>query len=322
MHTKPHQKPEPEPAPDPDPKPTLSMMPATRQMKVIFGIDRLTLWIDQPELPFPTESLAGHCTKIILQLGQMRFNAQWKLKVELHQPTQKCLQLLLKGLGQHVSTDISYIEFACDIVPVDKNRSQHWRKLFLAEARMKYQRQSVQQFKTVWYYGRRSKMIVTDHATGMGGVKKFSRCKKRGSVLAVYADKPSKWLKGQPGVFNADRPCLHIEKRVSSSEAISRLGINSLGDLIELDNHKFWNEHVWMYRPIKPTPVGRFLAKLKGADQNVTGSALRKRGHKWKADHSINGQFVLHNALLETPILKRSLKQLPFMQWVDGLKTR
>jgi len=281
-------------------------MPATRQMKVIFGIDRLTLWIDQPELPFPTESLEGHCTEITLHLRQMRFNAQWKLKVDLHQPTLKCLQLLLKGLGQHVSTNICYIEFACDIVPADKKKSLHWRNLFLAEAGMKYQRQRVQQYKKTWYYGRRTKI----------------KGQKRDSVLAVYADKPSKLNNAKPEAANTNRVCLHIEKRVASSAAISRLGVNSLGDVIGLDHRNFWNEHVWMYKPLKPTQVGRLLAKLNGADPNVSGSALRKRGHKWKADHSINRKFVLHNALLETPMLKKSLKTLPFMQWVDGLKTR
>lgn len=286
---------------------------------VVYGFDRVTVWLDRPELPVPEQRLKGHCTALVISLRQMPYNPRWKLKVEIFQPTLKCLRRLAQGLGHDVNALITYLEIACDIPASDKKQALKWRNYFLAEARVKYQRQVVIGHLTNWYYGRRCNYAGHEKPESMSG-DKTRHGDKRGSVLVVYADRPSKLNNSQPK--ETDAPCCHIECRASGSTALSRIGIVSIADLIDFDHGKFWTEYVRLYRPLKPTKVGRILAKLSGTDPNVSGTALHKRGTNWKTKHSINGKFVLHNALLETPKLRKQLETVPFIDWTNSLASR
>lgn len=284
---------------------------------VVFGFDRVTVWIDRPELPIALDLLNKHCVKAISTLGQLNYHARWKLKVELFQPGTKCLQLLAKALGQDVGAYLTYVEIACDIEATGKSQALQWRNQFLAVARVKYQRQAVKRHRTSWYYGRRYSGYKKP---GIGPGDKTAHGDKRGNVLVVYADKPSKLNNARP--METDTPCCHIEWRTSGSSALARLGIVSLEDLIRFDHLRFWNAHVWTYKPLRPTCWGRLLAKIGGTDATVSGSALRKRAKKWQAEHSISGKFVLHNALLKAAKLTRLLKTMTFEQWVKDLSER
>jgi hypothetical protein len=300
-------------------KTVASKMTVSRlQSQIITGFDRITLWLDHQELPCSEEHLSRHCTKLTTTVNHLTYNPQWMLKVDLHQPTIKCLNLLTTSLGQDINTLICYVEIACDL-PTSKKQAQCWLNYFLGESHVKNQRQTVKHDKTVWYYGRRTKVASDDQTTKSAG-KKVTYSDKRGNVLAVYADKSSKINNAQPNE-NASL-CLHIEYRTTGSTEISRLGIASLEDLIKFNHMKFWNKHVCMYSPLKTTKLGRWLAKAGGTDLNVSGSALYERGKKWKIKHSIDDIFVLHNAWLETQQLRKTLKPLPFETWVDNLFNR
>jgi hypothetical protein len=286
---------------------------------VIYAFDRVTVWLDRPELPVPDQRLKSQCTALVVSLRQMRYNPRWKLKVDIFQPTIECLRRLAQALEQDVGALITYIEIACDIPTSGKKQALKWRNHFLAEARVKYQRQVVIRHLTNWYYGRRNYYAGHEKPESMSG-DKARHGDKRGSMLVVYADRPSKLNNSQPK--ETDTPSCHIECRSSGSNALSRIGIASLLDLIDFDHSKFWTEYVRLYRPLKPTNVGRILAKLSGADPNVSGTALHKRGTNWKTKHSINGKFVLHNALLETPNLRKQLETVPFIDWANSLASR
>lgn len=269
----------------------------TESPAVIYGFDRVTVWINRPELPISIARLKNHCADAVGYAEQMAYQPNWKFRVEIFQPTSRCLRLLAKALGNDVSTLLTYVEIVCDVAADSKRQAVRWHNAFLASAQMSYQRQPVVFFKNTCYYGRRS----------AGG-------NRQSNVLAVYADRPSKLQNARPA---ADLPpCLHIEWRASGSNALASLGIIGLDDLIRFDHQRFWGLHVRMYQLAKPTALGRLLARASGSDPAVSGTALRKRAARWAARNSISGKFVMHNALLETSAPARRLQKIPFSEWL------
>lgn len=279
---------------------------ATADNRVILGFDRITIWLDLPELPIAKHILDTHCTGLEVQVGQMRHNARWKCRLVILQPTSQFLVLLVKALGHDTSALVTYIEISVDLTADSRRQAWLWRNAFLASARMHYQRQPVvrDKAKTTYYYGRR-----TDPKT---------KARRRPNVLAVYADKPSKLNNAQPA--DGLPPCLHIEWRADGSAALEQLGIVSLDDLIRFDHRRFWNEHIRLYQLPKKTQLGRLLAEFCGADTNVSGTALRRRAERWMQKHGIQGKFVMHNALLGTTKLTSHLEKIAFLAWVKTVR--
>lgn len=268
----------------------------------IFGFDLFKLWADRPELFITTKRIKKHCTDFKAILGQMPYNANWKLQVELFQPTIKCLELFKAELGSEVRTLITYVEFACDVPAATKEQAKWWQKNFIGSAKMMYQRQNVIRCKGTDYYGRR-----TDENSS-----------KRSNVLAVYSDRPSKINNERPDE-NA-LPCLHIEHRATGSAALVNHGVVSLEDLILFDHESFWNKNIRIYQLPNLTDLGRLLVKLSGSNKDISSTALRKKARKWMNDfRNDDGDFVMHNALLATPKLVIHLKTLPFNEWLDAM---
>ena len=262
----------------------------------IYGYDRVTLWIDQPELPVSTDYFGAHCTKFVVKLEQMNYNANWKLKLDIFQPTIICLEQLLESFGAEINTIIVYVEFACDTPASNKAQSQQWQLEFIAAAKLEYQQQSVVNYKGTDYYGR---------------IKGES---KRGHIMVVYSDRPSKLNNAQPK--DSDPPCLHIEHRVKGSDFLLTRGIVSLSDLIKLDFPRFFENNTQIYKLPKLTELGRLLAHIGKSNTDVSTTALRKRANKWKSKHSIKESFVMHNALKNTQELIKHLDKEPFSAWL------
>lgn len=275
--------------------------------EIVFGYDRITMWSDHNSFPGGLDVLRGHCKKFEEFPGLMPFNPQFKSKIQIRQPTKKCLRILAAALGSNISVRVNYVEFSCDIPAESKKQALHWRNKFLASARMKNQRQSVvrdDEYKSNYYYGRRANE---------------DRSKRR-SVLAVYADKPSKVQNARP--TDDTPPCLHLEFRVASSTRLASLGIVTIEDMINFNHKSFWNENIAMYELPKPTKLGRLLARVAGADLNVSGSALRRRAMRFKEaneNNHIGNKFIMHNALLRRPDISRRLKAAPFYQWTKAM---
>lgn len=268
----------------------------------IFGFDRYTFWIDRPELSITQKRIKKHCTDFKAILGQMPYNANWKLQVELFQPTIKCLELFKAGLGSDVRALINYVEFACDVPVTTKKQAKWWQKNFIGSAKMMYQRQNVTRCEGTDYYGRR-----TD-----------KNASKRSNVLAVYSDRPSK--------INNERPdenalhCLHVELRATGSAVLANHGVVSLEDLALFDHESFWNKNIRIYQLPNLTDLGRLLVKLSGSNKHISSTALRKKARKWMNDfRNDDGDFVMHNALLATPKLAEQLNTLTFNEWLDAM---
>lgn len=269
------------------------------EYSIIYAFDRIKSCLNRPELPIKLSRLKRHCTDVKVTLGQMSYNANWKLQVELFQPTIKCLELFKTGLGSDVRTLINYVEFACDVPATGKDQAKYLQKQFIGSVKMLYQKQAVERFKVADYYGRRA-----DKNTS-----------KRRNVLAVYSDRPSKINNARPDK-NA-LPCLHIELRTCGSKALANHGVVSLQDLILFDHEPFWNKNIRIYQLPNLTNLGRLLGKSVGLNNNISTTALRKRATKWMNDfRNDDGDFVMHNALLTTPKLARHLNELSFNEWL------
>lgn len=198
---------------------------AANKTKVIHGFDKITIWLDHSEFPGSLDLIKNHCTDIKYYLEQMPYQALWKFRIELFQPTKNGLKQLAKVLGNNISVMVAYVEIAADFPAESDEQAILWRDAFLGSARMKYGGQAVmlEEHGNIWYFGRRA----NDNGT------------KRGRVLAVYADRPSKLLNA-PEPANGTPPCLHVELRATGSSVISGLGISTIQDLIEFKHKRFW----------------------------------------------------------------------------------
>jgi hypothetical protein len=266
----------------------------------IFGFDRITVWLDRPELPISKDLLERHCTEICVHFVQMRYQARWKCRVVILQPTEQCLVLLAESLGQNIAARVTYVEIACDLPAASTRQALLWCDKFLASARPHYQRQPVVRYKTktTYYYGRRT-----------------HNGKRRSHVQVVYCDSPSKLHNARPP--EGSPPCLHIEWRATGSAALERLGIVSLQDLIRFNHERFWNKHIRLYELPKKTQLGRVLAELRDDGTNVSSTALRKRATRWIEKFTIGGNFVMHNAVRDSPGIKSHLTEKTFAEWLE-----
>lgn len=270
-------------------------------MKTAYGYDRVRVWFDVPDVPISLRPIRRLCNKAKVTYGQMYMNAMWCCKLELHQPSLECLQLLAKHLRNGTSTHINYVEIAQDVLADNPYDASRWNANFLKAARMRYQHKMVLQSeegmeKGAHYFGRRADP----------------------NTLAVYHDNPSK-LNVKAVMGNAN-PCLHIEWRASRSAALQSLGLVSVEDLINFDHAAFWASRLHFYRMPRRGELGRVLAQICGGRTEVSAAALRKRANNWTAEHSdSHGNFILHNALLGDPNVASCFERITIDDWKDSL---
>lgn len=271
----------------------MSLKPAVRH--TVHGYDRLTLWFDRTELLIPLKRLRPHCAGLSARIGQMRMNPRFKLKMEILQPKPSLYPLLREATGREVSYLATALEIACDFITETPKDAATMCTRFLGSARVLHQRQPVLKDRDTFYFARRS--------NGRG---------KRGGVPVVYADKPSKLASPHSG-----QPCFHVEWRVNGSAHISALGIVSIDDLEHFDHEQFWRERVHMYQLPGVTRIGEIL--YGRGHQAVSDEALRKRARTMRKNHTLDGNFVLQNAVQEYTVLCRGLSSTDLFTWADAL---
>lgn len=281
------------------------------KVDVIYGFDRVTIWLDIPECPISEAVLEDHCTHVEVTVMQMKRNARWKLKIALFQPTTRCLRLLEDAMGYDIAALITYVEIAFDLPATSPQQAREKRNSFLAAAKMLFQRAPVMlsEHGTIFYFGPREK-------------QKGEKWERSRRVIAVYADMSSKLNNARPAADGL--PCAHIEYRVSGSVANADVGIVSLSDLIGFDHFAFWNTAIRLFDLPMRKDLGRRLADAEGRTLDVTDAALRKRAAKWMLDFSIQDSygcnFIMHNALLAHPKFCRVFKTMSFATWLDQVQ--
>ena len=267
----------------------------------VYGADRVTIWLDRPASEAEFEELREHCTFLTVTNDQPKFQANRKCKLELFQPTRKCLRMAKEILRAETNADLTYVELARDVTLPNKARMA-LITAFLGSVKVTSQRSLFVQSKGTFYCGKRA---------GNGG--------RDGSVLAVYADKASKINNARPDADAME--CFHVELRLSGKDVLRKHGIRTLQDLIVLNRKQFWKKSLKFYAlPTSKTKLGRLLAACCGGRADASDTAYLKRANRWIDKHSIDAKFIMHNALKATPKLERYLARTDWNGLMKSIK--
>ena len=257
----------------------------------VHRFDRLAAAIDCAAVPGPVAKLEASCQGgVTVTNRKLKFNPQWKAKLDLYQPSAKALRLLVNDcLGDHVGAMPTYAEVAVDFIFRSHRHAAVFGDYLAQRIVMRYQRQAVYVAdKRTIYFARR-----TD---GAGN--------KRGRVGCMYWDRPSKLASAHQG-----QPCVHVEIRLTGSAALSAVGIASASDFLTFDHMQFWASAISLYDLPAKTELGRHIG---GRDNSrVSGTALRKRADKFIRKASVDGQFFMHNAARLDRAVVRKFWQIP-----------
>lgn len=274
-----------------------------RDARTIYGVDRATIWLDVADPRLPLKRIAAHCGDVDLRVGQMPYNARWKSCIRLHQPDRRALKLLNEALGQTICAAVTYAEIAADVPCADAEQAQELQCRLLGALRVPYARDEVIIEQGTAYFDRRARPSNSRREPD----------RRAPHVRVVYADKPTKLNNARPD--DDSPPAVHLEWRASGAAALRRVGIGSVGDLAAFDHAAFWRDAVHLYELPGPTELGRLLAASAGTDQDVSGEALRRRAHRWRDAATIDGAFVLQNALRNRPGVANRLKRIQWDAW-------
>ena len=275
----------------PDPPQGQTWPPGSHPFAKAWGYDRARVLIDRPMLPGPVKQLRRACSGgLEVVPGRVKFNPVWQCTVDMYQPSLLALQILNDlCLGSQVGALLTYVEITHDLMFRRRAAALRYESQLLQRLIMRHQRgHVVRHSETTNYFNGRS-----DASAG-----------KRGRVGVVYSDRPSKLNTPYAG-----RPCVHIECRITGSAKLAAIGLASVGDLQEFDFGLFWNSAAALYALPPKTEIGQIIGGPGGDD--VSGTALRKRGQKFIQECSIGDQFFMHNAVRREPRLLRRLEKLP-----------
>ncbi|THT97699.1 hypothetical protein E9531_15490 [Lampropedia puyangensis] len=267
-------------------------------MKHLHFYDLVTLWLDSSTLE--QGEWVDECSQYTATKKLQTLNPKWKTKLELHQPSSECLKFLKKSLGTLINHQISKVEFALDIVP-----SEHEVEAAIPLA-SKF-------LKNCYLKAVQTSLTLKDETTWYSGQRDSSD-----KIFVIYCDRPSK-----PARSNGD--CFHMEWRLHG-EALQAVGATTLSDLIAFDHEAFWNAKICVTKSLAQTQFGQLLHRNRQSHTQVKISdpALRKLAREWRQSFTLPygdmEQFVMHNALVKQPKLKRQLlSQQPFGEWLQEL---
>ncbi len=269
------------------------------QYPIVDAFDRIHVWLDRAELPFKISRLRAHCTDLYAKARQPEYQAHRKFYLAIHQPSLECLVRLRDYLGAEVNAELTYVEVARDVLFKRQSRISTLRKTFCGAAVIPYQREPAIDYRGNVYWGRRCKAA-----------------ERQGNVMTLYTDRPSKLCNAQPTDDASN--CFHLEWRATGKDALAKLGIRALNDLIEFDHLRHWDEVLRLYQLPKKTELGRLLANSQGGRANVTSVAYLRRASRWLDENTIKGNFFLHNALKSAPGLSRRLESMNWSQMLDA----
>ena len=267
----------------------------------LYGADRVTMWLDRLASEAEFEELREHCTCLTVTNDQPKFQANRKCKLELFQPTRKCLRMAKEILRVETNADLTYVELARDVTLPNRVRSA-MLTAFLGSVKVSGQRSLFVQCEDTFYCGKRAES---------GG--------RDGSVLAVYADKASKINNARPDADAME--CFHVELRLSGKDVLGKHGIRALEELISFKHKQLWEKCLKFYAlPRSKTELGRLLAACCGGRVDASDTAYLKRANRWIDKYSIDAKFIMHNALKATPKLERYLARTDWNGLMKSIK--
>jgi hypothetical protein len=187
--------------------------------------------------------------------GPARFDARYRQRVELRQPTDLALQRLSENheaLINRVEISVDYI-FVC---VADRDEARDFLHRHLVR-RWHGKRQEIMVVR-----GRTKKALVPDADLDKMGTRYDAR---RGSpnVIVLYGDEHSR-VTGEPH-------CLHLEWRLSGLKAVRRARIGSGQDLVMFNHRHFWEKRLLLF-DVDRERLGRLIRN------SLDGTRRRKSG--------------------------------------------
>jgi len=251
----------------------------------VYGIDRLSLVCDSQQQPHLPASIKRHCGNVKVSRTPCEFQRSYPWQISLYQPTRRALKALRTFLGRRFSVKIFYVELACDFLVEDANDADAIKVFLLGHISPKSMRHPVVIQNGTAYFSRRSSEIGD----------------KANKNLVMYSDKESKFADDEIN-------CCHIEWRLSGVRGLEFAGIRCVDDLISFDHQRFWINALDVINLPKKETLGELAVDRSGG--SVSGSALRKSANKLLDEYRVNGNFVLHNLLIDFGLIKSHVSRM------------
>jgi hypothetical protein len=260
------------------------------------GLDRLTLVSDCQFSKDIIENLNRYCRLARLEPGPK--HAPWvQRKLHIFQPGADFGEVLMSLLPKGATCTCNYAEFVLDIHCDD---ASNLHSQFLAQSIKRYGRKQVEATEQTYYTDRRSDVYG----------------KREGTGVASYANRRSK-------LFDApsdSRPVLHIEFRTNGIDPLRNAGVYTAADLKWFNVFSVLEGAITLFAP--PEEDWRLVRAICGGDK---ASALSKdrqgEFERFSEPYLLAGNFVLQNALMDHPKLKRILLEnhkISLSQWLNN----
>ncbi len=272
-----------------------------RALVTLYGIDRLTIWVDMPLQVNHLPATLSQKPKVTPR--RMQMNPHWKSKIELYQPTHSDLVKIHDCFAGYVQILPNYVELCVDLLTSNEASARYLKKHLFSSAKFLHFQKRVSADETTLYAGKRSALVGTIFA------------RKQPHVIAVYCDQPSKDARAKK--YPSLTSCMHLEHRLHGACTLASHGISSFEDLLSFDHACFHNRKQRMQILPNQTRLGALLGSITGEPYSGTGAALRKRTRTWQKKYMVDENFCLHNALRDVPKLAEKLSHQTFTDWLE-----
>jgi hypothetical protein len=283
-----------------------------RMLKAIQGryrhFDVLELYLNSAAPDLPLEMLNTLCGGgVFSKPSTPQYQAEWKCKLVMLQPSPEALVLLLASLGSH-RVLITKVEVTLDLRVESEKFARKLKWALLKMMAVKSWRQLVLCHKETIYFGRGTRLAKpvpsedgsaaeveldsdADMESGDDEVNQGRKAKGRAAPrnYVIYS------RLGKPGGPWEEKHCLRLEARFRGKPAIEGIGITTVQCLIDFDHAQFWLDRVRLLVPPSQAEVG---ARFGPGEAEVSRTMLTKRGKAWRRQFLVEGHFCLQNAVL------------------------
>jgi hypothetical protein len=189
--------------------------------------------------------------------------ARYRQRLQLRQPKAEALMTLSKLTGVHVNgVEVSLdwtFDDAYQLEEADWLVRSHWVKR--------------------WH--RKQKVTATHRVA-------YWAAKGARNVPVMYSDRPSR--------ITGEQYCLHLDWRISGKEALQRVKLGSIRDLLSFDLHQFWRTRLLLYavdlRKLGRAYNNRIVLKKENRRQPWV-KISRTRRFEFVFDHDLRQGFLI-----------------------------
>lgn len=233
-------------------------------------LDKIQFWLRKPIGNPEISSLRQQCGRggVHAEGRAARFDARFRQRVELRQPSAEALQ----WLAMRRDALINRAEIALDLIFGDRNKRDdvfeflHYRLV----RRWHGKRQNVKLVRGVKHPRKRRRVPEIVEEVGFGHTR-YDAPRSAPNGIAFY-HQPFSRLTGE-------LDCLHLEWRLNGLRAVRNAGISSGRDLIQFDHRSFWNERLLLYE-VDEARLGRLIGNHRSGERRRVDRPLDgKIGH-------------------------------------------